>query len=222
MSYGLDYVGGKVNIDTETGIRYGVIPSNDITQAWAESSEADYGPPTCPKCGNEARPVKTRTEHSDPPGQWVSVVIDEEFPEGWEEEGMDYVCEACKLVFDDSEAYGDEPLGWYVDDGEYEASCDSYGNVFILKSPYYTYGPFCCPCAPGAIYLRDGEEPPEPLPSGERLSSWENRRAYCFDPEWFDAWEDAQVTGVYNGNKTSCPYPVYRVSDGVCVFKPNQ
>ena len=42
---GIDYGMGMSNIDTETGIRYGVIHSGEVLQAWADSSEAIY--PEC-------------------------------------------------------------------------------------------------------------------------------------------------------------------------------
>ena len=38
----IDYGHGLVNIDTETGIRYGVIHQGEVLQAWADSSEPDY------------------------------------------------------------------------------------------------------------------------------------------------------------------------------------
>ncbi len=37
------------NIDHKTGIRYGVISMHDVTQAWAETAEPDYG-----ECSDEA------------------------------------------------------------------------------------------------------------------------------------------------------------------------
>jgi len=51
---GIDYGRGETNIDKLTGIRFGVINQGEVGQAWFESAEADYGKPTCPKCGNEA------------------------------------------------------------------------------------------------------------------------------------------------------------------------
>lgn len=43
MSYpGIDYGLGKTNIDTQTGIRYGVISQHSVMQAWADSSEPVY------------------------------------------------------------------------------------------------------------------------------------------------------------------------------------
>ena len=38
----IDYGHGLVNIDTETGIRYGVIHQGEVLQAWTDSSEPDY------------------------------------------------------------------------------------------------------------------------------------------------------------------------------------
>ncbi len=51
---GIDYGMGTTNIDRETGIRYGVIPMHDLSEWAHEDFAADYGPATCPKCGNEA------------------------------------------------------------------------------------------------------------------------------------------------------------------------
>ena len=48
---GIDYGMGQVNVDKETGIRYGVISQNEVLQAWADSSEAYY---PCKEC--EYRP----------------------------------------------------------------------------------------------------------------------------------------------------------------------
>jgi hypothetical protein len=39
---GIDYAFGMANIDSETGIRYGVIHQNQVLQAWADSSEPEY------------------------------------------------------------------------------------------------------------------------------------------------------------------------------------
>lgn len=173
---GIDYGMGQTNIDHETGIRYGVIPQVDILQAWSDSSEPDYGEPTCPKCGNGA------------------IDIDVDNLEGWTDEGRDYACPHCKLTFWADWAFGDGPIGWNLDDSEYIATQGGDdSDIFVIRSPYYTYGPFCSPCAPGAVYL--------PNAKGD------GARAYCFGPDWFD-------------DDSPCPYPIYRVSDNVCVYTP--
>jgi ribosomal protein L37AE/L43A len=158
---GIDYGLGRTNIG-EAGIRFGVIHHNEVGSAWYESSEWDYGEPTCPKCGNKANKAHK----------------------------SDYHCPGCKLNFDSDEAFGDEPVCFYLDDGEYQAKqggddCD----IFITKSPYFTYARHCSPCAPGACYLMN------PLDNKP-----ESNRAYCFGHDWFES-------GV-------APYPVFSVATG--------
>lgn len=192
MNAGIDWGRGTTNIDQATGIRYGVIPANDLGESWYESSEPDYGPPSCPKCGNEAESChdSERTDEMEVSG------------------AGDFVCESCQYAFDGDEAFGDEPVGGFsLDDGEYKAhQGHDDSDVFILESPYYTRAQFCSPCAPGAAYLRN------PCEDGPK--------AYCFDPSWFRPWNDNQVTGEYAGERTSCPYPVWRVADDELVFQP--
>jgi len=58
-------------------------------------------------------------------------------------------------------------------------------DIFIIKSPYYTWCQYCSPCAPGAGYVMNWMEPGKGI------------KAYCFGPDFFE------------DNKA--PYPVYRV-----------
>jgi transposase-like protein len=175
IAMSIDYGMGQTNIDHATGIRYGVISQNMVLQSWADSSEFDYGAPTCPKCGEEA--IDYQTAYVD---------------ETWEDNGQDYACPDCRYTFDSDEAYSDEPLAYVLDDGKYKAEQDSYGDIFVTLSPYYTRADFCSPCAPGACHLEN------PTSKGEK--------AYCFGPDWFD--------------DTPCPYPVYRVDNDECIYKP--
>ena len=179
--YGIDYGSGLTNIDKETGIHFGVIPENAVLQAWADSSEGDYGPATCPKCGNDAVDID-----------------DESVPElpadGWEDDGRDYACLDCKYSFSSDDAYGDEPQAYVLDDGEYKATADEHGDIFITKSPCYTHAQYCSPCAPGACHLENPVDENGP-------------KAYCFGQDWFDG---------------PCPYPIYRVSDNECIYRPNE
>lgn len=158
MNKGIDYGMGQTNIDTSNGIRFGVISVNDLMGEIWESFEADYGDPTCGKCGNEA------VEYDDDKhGEY----------EGLHEHSMsDYACEHCEKFFGSDEAYGDEPLSHNLDDGEYKAFIDSHNDCMILKSPYYSRAQFCSPCAPGACHLGN------PMPEGEKC--------YCLGPDWFD------------------------------------
>lgn len=179
MSRGIDYGLGLTNIDRSNGIRYGVIHQHSVLQSWADSSEPHYGEPTCPVCGNEC------------------VDVPEDFDgDNYSEHGCDdHYCETCEHSLDSEDAFGDDPLSFYLDDGEYlaEQSRDD-GDIFILKSPFYTRAEFCSPCAPGACYLTS------PCDDGER--------AYCFGEDWFD--DDIEP----------CPYPIWRVDTGELVYTP--
>lgn len=174
---GIDYSGGTSNYDKETGIHYGVISMNALSQwAW-EEFEADYGDPTCGHCGNELVEYDEE-KHGDYP----------------EIHGCaDYACETCEIVIDSQDAYGDEPLGWYLDSDNLKAFVDSYNDVMIVKSPYYTHAQYCSPCAPGAGHL---EHPVEGGP-----------KTYCFDKSWFE--------------DDTCPYPYYSVATGELVYSPD-
>lgn len=176
---GIDYGFGQTNIDNQTGIRYGVIPSHDVGQAWYDDAQAYYGKPHCPQCGNEA------CEYDDEKHG--------EYARYSRACGTDYACEHCEHWFGSGDAFGDEPISFYVDDGEYlaEQSRDD-GDIFIVRAPYFTRAQFCSPCAPGACYL------PNDCTDGER--------AYCFGHDWFDGGR--------------APYPVYRVTDDSLV-EPN-
>jgi hypothetical protein len=182
---GIDYGMGQTNIDRSTGIRFGVINQNAVLQAWADSSEPDYGAPHCPHCGNECE------------GNHDKLADGTEAPdrEDYDCDGCgDFACDDCKRRFDGEDAFGDSPNGWILDDGEYQCTCGEDGDIFILKSPYFTRAQFCSPCAPGACYLEN------PTDEGER--------AYCFGPDWFDESIEA------------CPYSVWRVDTGELIYSP--
>lgn len=88
---------------------------------------------------------------------------------------------------DDDDFMDIEPLSFFVDDGEYKAECGDDGDIFITKSPYYTYCAFCSPCAPGAGYLMDIRDRETGI------------KAYCFGHDWFD--------------EGKAPYTVFSVKD---------
>lgn len=177
MTYaGIDYGLGKANVDPETGIRYGVISQHSIMPEAMDDFEQDYGAPTCGYCGNPATAFADVTSDTDE----------------WERSKYacdDYACISCERVFDSSEVYSDEPLGFsYEGDGYVLENClDS--DVFVFKSPYYTRAQFCSPCVPGAGNL---DTPCEDGPM-----------TYCLGLEWFE--------------DETAPYPVFLVDEiGLC------
>lgn len=181
ISPGIDYGHGTTNRDTTTGIRYGVISIHALEEFAHEDFEDDYGPAMCGQCGNEASDTADGGE-PEFDSTWT-------IGRGYE----DYYCLKCRRVFDSSEAFGDEVVvSSRLDAGGYVGELGSDGDVFLIRSPYYTHAQFCSPCAPGAGHLAN------PCPTGPRT--------YCFGHDWFE------------GNRA--PYPVYRVSDGSLV-EPN-
>jgi len=131
IDYGMDLT----NVDHETGIHYGVIPANDVLQAWSDSSEPEYD---CDEC---------------------------------ESRGFAFV----------EDGYG-----------AYQSRDDS--DIFVTKSPFYTFATFCSPCAPGAGHLRNPLAPDEGV------------KTYCFGDDWFE--------------DESCPYTIYNVVDDAIVYQP--
>lgn len=164
MNAGIDYGMGQSNIDKSTGIRYGVISQHSLSP-WlvGEEFEPEYGPPTCPKCGDEVQPNQ--------------------------ETKKDHYCESCDYSFWSDEAYCDEPVTYTYERHGYQAHLDSHGDVWLTKSPCWTWAQFCSPCAPGAGHLDN------PLPTGE------GAKTYCWSHDCFE------------GGKA--PYPVYSVKGDV-------
>jgi hypothetical protein len=182
MAKGIDYGRGQTNIDHATGIRYGCISQHSVLQAWADSAEPDYGSPHCPQCGREA----------DKPEDFGDTFADGR-PEDYTDtsyEMDEYVCVECKHFFGSESAFGDEPIGWTLDDGEYQAVDCLNTDILITKSPYFTYAPFCSPCVPGAGNLDSADD--------------DGVKTYCFGHDWFD---DGKA-----------PYRVFRVTDGAEVL----
>lgn len=154
---GIDYGMGKTNIDTETGIRFGVIHQNEVLQAWADSSEP-IDSNTCPYCGNEPKSGNSIYEMKR--------------------------CPTCYKALKEQDFDFSEPVGYKLEDGEYIASqSGDDGDIFIIKSPYYTKCQFCSPCAPGAGYIMQSVE--------------DGVKAYCFGHDWFE--------------EEKAPYKVYSV-----------
>lgn len=190
-----DYGRGQANIDKATGIRYGVIPQKDLSDWAYDAFELVYPEPCCPKCGDEAQGVEGAEQ------DWNETHADDEHSAGElvpysDYSCGDYGCSRCGIYFGSDDLGDVEPIAQKLDDGEYRVYGDagsyaSSDDLFVEESPYYTFAPFCSPCAPGAVYLRDA-------------GADGDARGYCFGHEWFES-------GV-------APYPVYSVVDDSEVY----
>ncbi len=157
---GIDYGLGRTNINMETGIRYGIISQNSVLQAWADSSEPDYGQATCPKCGSDAIACDAITAQDN-----------EEYESG--RGCADWQCDSCQYVFDACEAFGDEAQSYNYSGNGYELhSCFDNCEIFVTASPFYTLAPYCSPCAPGAGNLDSAND--------------DGVKTYCLGHDWFD------------------------------------
>ena len=177
---GIDYGFGQTNIGTDTGIRYGVIHSNKLaSHAWdeiyANGQDLDYIEAMEQMKSELASAIKsTLSDYSVSfnAEKLAESIIDD----------LDF----------DFESTGDCTRYSYESDGLAFNVC-SDGDIFVTKSPFFTYAAFCSPCAPGA----------------GSLGSDGSVKTYCLGPDWFDS-EAA----------SSMPYVCFRVSDGSRVTTP--
>lgn len=182
---GIDYGMGQANIDTETGIRYGLISQNLVSDwalefFWSIGDDLDYQE-FRQQVIDEIRSAIERAiqDYTHDASRSVERIDCEEIFDGLE---IEYESESNNLELED-------------EDGKYQLSG---GNVWVFRSKYYTHAQFCSPCMPGAGNLDC------PCPDGPKT--------YCVGPDWFDA--DDQPDGRH------CPYPVYLVETGECIYTP--
>jgi len=121
---GIDYGHGTSNIDTENGIRYGVISQHSVSGDALNDVEYDY-PFNCPDCGNESL-VPSRSKMCD------------------------YYCQSCNTWHMSEDCYGEESTGFHIDNGHYVAQDCLDSDIMIIRSPFYTFAQYCSPCVPGA------------------------------------------------------------------------
>lgn len=184
---GINYAGpgSTVNMDGETGIRYGVISQNavnpdaigDIFQSGTDTDYEDY-----------IAEAKSK----------LSSALDDYFHGDRLAKAVESAFDAISQdLADNYEGTGDCARMDYESDG-YKLSTDSGGDLWVLKSPYFTYAQFCSPCAPGACYLTSPLETPV-----------DGNKAYCLGLDWFD-------------DDQPCPYPVYSVETGKQIVRTIQ
>lgn len=202
MSYsGIDYGMGLANVDTKTGIRYGVISQHSLSD-WINdviSDGAYYGEPTCGKCGDSDH----THESSAVNGRFACTECAELADDGAEtcadcgqalmqiDSDKDYHCTKCAESFWSDFAFSEEMVGWSHEDDGYKLTDCLQNDVFVILSPYYTYAQFCSPCVPGAGNLDS------PI---ENTFEADLPKVYCLGHDWFESGK--------------APYRVFRVSDG--------
>ena len=216
-------IGSMVNRDPETGIRYGIIPSNMLS-SWALDDiyqdgkdldwenyvaeikkdlrrvverirdirdAADTDSDTTTSCCEELleNMLSDYLRHGS-----IAGTVMEIYNDVVSDDPVETVVEAIyeSISQDISDHYpgsdGCTPME-YSGEG-YEIRADRDGDVWVFKSPYFTYAKFCSPCAPGACYLKDPLDGPH-----------EPNKCYCLGFDWFEEVAD-------------CPYPIYSMATG--------
>jgi hypothetical protein len=127
---GIDYGRGLANIDSATGIRYGVISQNSVS-ADAVDEILDYGTDVAWEAAlkdviNEARD-RAVVEGEDP--DYVD-----------EDEIRDRLGDTWETNF----------ANYEYDSGGYRVTGCLDNDLFVLRSPFFTFAQFCSPCVPGA------------------------------------------------------------------------
>ena len=218
---GIDYSGpgSTANRDVATGIRYGVVSQNSInpdvmSDIWSEARDLSYEAAVEEMKKNLESAFANDSDEDRRSDFWA--VVKNNFGMRNIEELVDDLMdaqEASELWDVVSDRFGDtyEDNGdrsWLWEKDGYELSNCLVSDVFVSKSPYFTYAPFCSPCVPGAGNLdsarkieREYQEDVA-TPGDGLVVPVEDRgvKTFCLDKSFFD--------------DEVCPYPYWDVATG--------
>ncbi len=178
---GIDYAGpgSTVNRDSLTGIRYGIIRGNDLMAEVLDDITV-HGEDLGFKAAEEE--LKTELRHAL-----------EDYFSDWADSKR--LTNAVENAFDalDGWADGIDTSGpWQWEKEGYSVRLAEDGDVWVFKSPFYTYAQFCSPCAPGACHLGNPLDVKVQagiasiLNAGEGETFVNSNQCYCLDRSWFD------------------------------------
>lgn len=194
---GIDYGLGKSNMDAETCIRYGVIAQSSVSP---ESVDDIWHGPHSRDLAFEAAENELKDK--------LRAVLSDYFSDhkrGSKGDGMNDGTSRLDVAVEDAfnaldgwaENLDTETEPLYEHDGYKIARCLET-DLFVLKSPFYTYAQFCSPCVPGAGNLDSPfDGPVEMWAKAAEESGFP--KVYCLGHDWFD--------------DNLAPYPVFRVDN---------
>lgn len=179
---GIDYGLGQSNVDKETGIRFGMIAQNSLKPEALDDvfNGRDLG------YENAEKELKDKLRSA-----LEDYYSDYKAPDS-KGSRLDHAVDAA---FDALDGWADnlESSGPYFYESEETLQTTDRGELWVFKSPYFTYAQFCSPCVPGAGNLDNPCDPDAGAP-----------KTYCLGHDWFD---DGKA-----------PYRLWRVSDGAEVL----
>lgn len=173
------------NMDHKTGIHYGVIHQNEIS-SFAIDDIITNGDDTIYEDAKNDFEQKLRDA--------IAGVLEDEYIREPEELAKDV--DLDNLIDEWNQAYQNDNANYVyeenTDDGviKLEMGTDS-GDIFVIKSPFFTYCKACSPCAPNAGYLTDSvtkeEFENDPRNKGGICSIYTGfKKAYCLPDDWFE------------------------------------
>ena len=160
MSAGIDYGMGQTNIDTATGIRYGIHSANSVSSESID--EVMFN-------GRDLGWESWRRQVLDELSSAVNGVLDSYTLKTADPDMIDELFDQLELA----EVYGEDGWDgpWLLEEDGLQVQCDAQ-YVWVFKSPYYTYAAYCSPCMPGA---------------GDLDSPYDDGvKTYCLGLDWFD------------------------------------
>jgi len=175
MSAGIDYSMGLANRDSVTGIHYGVIHQNAVNP---EDISEIYDN------GTDLRWEQAKKELQEQLSAAIMGVLEETSIS--KRRAQEIADDTAESIVDDEAGemiqFDESGPMLYEEDG-YVIQTSDGGDLFVIKSPYYTHCRFCSPCAPGAGHLQNYQK--------------DGIVTYCLGADWFDD-EHAPL-----------PYPIY-------------
>lgn len=227
---GIDYSGpgSTANRDVATGIRYGVISQNSIqpdvmSDIWSEARDLSYEAAqeeaqtailkACDLDTDEERRNRLAMILEDfVRGSKIDARIDdildlEEDPRFIKREhAWEIVCED----FGDAYSMGDSgERSWLWEKDGYRLGNCLQTDVFVSRSPYFTYAQFCSPCVPGAGNLD------HPYKYEGNMSPDSSAFALCLNMcATDDGWPKVFCLGHDFFENEEAPYPVFSVATG--------
>lgn len=214
---GIDYGLGRSNIDSQTGMRFGVISQHSIAPESFEDIFNDSRDLTHESAIEEAKrrigSIECQEDLADVLDDLIgkregyrlvcyeeveAILIESPLP--LSKEAADSIWDAIEQAW--SDRYDDcGERDWLYEKDGYKLSNCLQSDVFVLASPYFTYAQYCSPCVPGACNLDS------PLHTDTDASEVHCickdhgiPKAFCLGHDWFE------------NNKA--PYPVYSVETG--------
>lgn len=225
---GIDYsgLGSTVNRDVATGIQYGVISQHSIqpdvmSDIWSEARDLSYEAAVEEMKDRVIQAAKLGSEEE----RWnrLSTIISEfEYADATIDGLIESIMEEGRAISKEkawdiveanfNDRYECDDRSWLWEKDGYTLTNCLQSDVFVSKSPYFTYAQFCSPCVPGAGNLD------HPFPQNDP-GVLDIARSKEFGPSYRFCAEAAGMPKVFClghdfFENEDAPYPVFNVATG--------